>query len=127
MNYNVAKEFFDTGPADSLDYDPAFKKQPMWTQFGKIEDSQTLEGVIKPKKLRKVTTVVTDDNEQFVLTAKEVKTLKEIILAFPMPIRRDVFRKIQSKKGLTSLVKRSKIDSVTDNDLMEIWEEMNAR
>lgn len=124
-NYTVAREYFETGPSESEDYDPAFKGKPMWWQFGKIEDSQTLEGVIKPKKLKKVTTVVTDDDEKFTLTAKEVKTIKEIILAFPMPERADVFRKIQSKKGLTSLVKRSKINSVSNEVINEIWNEMN--
>jgi len=99
----------------------------MWTQFGKIEDSQTLEGVIKPKKLKKVSTVTTDDNKKFILTAKEVKTIKEIILAFPTQVRSDVFKEIQNSKGLTSVVKWSKIDSVSDNVLIEIWKEMNAR
>lgn len=125
MNYNVATEYFETGPSESGDYDPAFKGKPMWTQFGRIEDSQTLEGVIKPKKLRKVNTVITDDDKKFTLTAKEVKTLKEIITAFPMPFRSDVFRKIQSSKGLTSLVKWSKIDSVSNEVLVDIWNELN--
>jgi sporulation protein YlmC with PRC-barrel domain len=125
MNLTVASEFFETGPSESIDYEPAFKGCPMWTQFGKIEDSQTLEGVIKPKKLRKVTTVVTDDNQKFTLTAREVKTLKEIILAFPTQVRSEVFREIQSAKGLTSVIKWSKIDKVTDDILIKIWEEMN--
>jgi len=127
MNYTTNLDLFDTGAiSDSLDYGPSFKGQPMWTQLGKIEDSQTLEGVIKPKKLRKVTTVVTDDDKKFVLSAKEVKTIKEIVLAFPVQVRSDVFREIQSAKGLTSVVKRSKIESVTDNVLIDIWKEMNA-
>ena len=107
-----------------LDYDPEFKKVPMWTQFGKILDSQTLEGVIKPKKLRKVTTVVTDDGKEFTLTAKEVQNLKDIVLAFPMPIRRDVFRKIQLNNGLATIVK-VKNEKVSDNLLIKIWDEMN--
>ena len=124
-NYVVANEYFESGPSESLDYGPSFKGLPMWTQFGKIEDSQTLEGVIKPKKLRKVNTVTTDDNKKFILTAKEVQTVKEIILAFPTQIRSEVFKEIQNAKGLTSVVKWSKIDKVTDDVLIKIWNEMN--
>ena len=127
MNYIVDSNFYDGFQEECMDYGPSFKGMPMWTQFGKIEDSQTLEGVIKPKKLKKVMTVTTDDNKKFILTAKEVKTIKEIILAFPTQVRSDVFKEIQNSKGLTSVVKWSKIDSVSDNVLIEIWKEMNAR
>ncbi len=125
MNYTVSDDYYEGGPSDSLDYGPSFKGVPMWTQFGKIEDSQTLEGVIKAKKLRKVSSVTTDDDKKFILTAKDVKTIKEIILAFPTQVRSEVFREIQSAKGLTSVIKWSKIDKVTDDILIKIWEEMN--
>lgn len=125
INYTVAKEYFESGPSESVDYNPEFKKEPMWKQFGRIEDSEQLVGVIKPKKLRKVSTVTTDDGAVFKLTANEVANLKEIILTFRMPYRRDVFTKIQTKKGLTSLVKYSKIDTVTNEVLNEIWNELN--
>ena len=123
----VSNDFYDGFQEECIDYGPSFKGMPMWTQFGKIEDSQTLEGVIKPKKLKKVSTVTTDDDKKFILTAKEVKTIKEIILAFPTQVRSDVFKEIQNSKGLTSVVKRSKIDSIDDNVLIDIWKEMNAR
>ena len=123
----VSNDFYDGFQEECIDYGPSFKGMPMWTQFGKIEDSQTLEGVIKPKKLKKVMTVTTDDNKKFILSAREVKTIKEIILAFPTQVRSDVFKEIQNSKGLTSVVKWSKIDSVSDNVLIEIWKEMNAR
>ena len=81
--------------------------------------------MIKAKKLRKVSSVTTDDDKKFILTAKDVKTIKEIILAFPTQVRSEVFREIQSAKGLTSVIKWSKIDKVTDDILIKIWEEMN--
>lgn len=125
MEYVISNEYFESGPTESEFYDPEFKGKPMWWQLGKIEDSQTLEGVIKPKKLRKVNTVVTDDGDKFKLDANEVKNIKNIIMAFAMPYRGDVFRKIQSSKGLTSLVKRSKIVDVDNVVLNEIWNELN--
>ena len=125
MNYIVDSNFYDGYQEECIDYGPSFKGQPMWTQFGKIEDSQTLEGVIKPKKLKKVSTVTTDDNKKFVLNAKEVKTIKEIILAFPTVIRSEVFENIQNEKGLKALIKSKNVKGITDDLLIEIWNEMN--
>ena len=121
----VSDEWYESAPSDLLDYGPSFKGKPMWEQLGKIEDSQTLEGVIKSKKLKKVSIVETDDGAKFKLNAKQATTMKEIITAFPMPHRRDIFKGIQYKKGLTSLVKYSKIDSISDEVLINIWNEIN--
>ena len=127
MNLVVSNDFYDGFQEECIDYGPSFKGMPMWTQFGKIEDSQTLEGVIKPKKLKKVSTVTTDDNKKFVLNAKEVKTIKEIILAFPTVIRSEVFENIQNEKGLKALIKSKNVKGITDDLLIEIWNEMNRK
>lgn len=123
--WKVSDEYYESAPSDLLDYGPSFKGKPMWEQLGKIEDSQTLEGVIKSKKLKKVSIVETDDGAKFKLNAKQASKIKELVVAFPMPIRRDIFKGIQYKKGLTSFVKHSIIDEVNDDVLMEIWEEFN--
>ena len=122
--YKVADEYYEANGNDSLDYGPSFKGKPMWEQLGKIEDSQSLEGVIKSKKLKKVSTVTTDDNARFKLNAKQAGKIKEIVTAFPMPHRRDIFKGIQYKKGFTSVLKYSIIDEVSDEVLINIWKEI---
>ena len=123
----VSDEWYESAPSDLLDYGPSFKGKPMWEQLGKIEDSQTLEGVIKSKKLKKVSIVETDDGAKFKLNAKQASKIKELVAAFPMPIRHDIFKGIQYKKGLTSFVKYSIIEDVTNDVLIKIWEEFNEK
>jgi len=127
--WQVSDEYYESGTGnpkdDLLDYGPSFKGLPMWEQLGKIEDSAELKGTIKAKKYKPVKTVVTDDGKKFVLNCKQAGKIKELVSAFPMPVRADIFKEIQLEKGLTKFIKYSKIDNVSDEVLLEIYKEIN--
>jgi len=127
--WQVSDEYYESGSGnpkdDLLDYGPSFKGLPMWEQLGKIIDSAKLIGTVKAKKYKPVKTVVTDDGAKFQLSEKQADRIKELVSAFPMPVRADIFKEIQLKKGLTKFIKYSKIESISDEVLVKIYKEIN--
>jgi NDP-sugar pyrophosphorylase family protein len=82
-----------------------FKREAMWVQMGRIEDSAELKDVVDEKKYRPITSVITDDGDMIEMTAEQVKAVKQVITSVPTQARASVIESIQTTRGLTAVLK----------------------
>lgn len=97
---NITAEVLDDfdGPEDDGSDSPGFKNEPMYTQLGKVLDSQ---GNPKP-----VNTVTTDDGKTFRVSPEQARILRMLATTDKVkPMVRDRFTKdIQTSHGLSDFV-----------------------
>jgi hypothetical protein len=100
------------GSAGEMNFDPGFKQDSMLEQFSRVIDSsKIIPGVDLPEhKYRPITTVVTDDGDEFVVTATQAETMYDIAVSVKASRRLDFLKTIQTTTGFTILL--SKIDDV---------------
>jgi hypothetical protein len=81
------------------DYDPEYKKLPMWDQLGKILDSQ--ENPF-PRNW-----VETDDGDKIVgISPKDAMDIRKVLILIEKPsVRKELLNSIQTTQGLNTVLK----------------------
>jgi hypothetical protein len=81
------------------DYDPEYKKLPMWDQLGKILDSQ--ENPF-PRNW-----VETDDGDKIVgINPKDAMDIRKVLILIEKPsVRKELLNSIQTTQGLNTVLK----------------------
>ena len=81
------------------DYDPEYKKLPMWDQLGKILDSQ--ENPF-PRNW-----VETDDGDKVVgISPKDAMDIRKVLILIEKPsVRKELLNSIQTTQGLNTVLK----------------------
>ena len=81
------------------DYDPEYKKLPMWDQLGKILDSQ--ENPF-PRNW-----VETDDGNKIVgISPKDAMDIRKVLILIEKPsVRKELLNSIQTTQGLNTVLK----------------------
>ena len=81
------------------DYDPEYKKLPMWDQLGKILDSQ--ENPF-PRNW-----VETDDGDKIVgISPKDAIDIRKVLILIEKPsVRKELLNSIQTTQGLNTVLK----------------------
>ena len=99
------------GSCGDMDFDPGFKQDSILEQLNKVKDSaKIVPGVDCPiEKFHPFNTLVTDEGDEFVVTAEQAEKMYDIIVGVKPQDRLEVLKQVQTTKGLTSLLELVKI------------------
>jgi hypothetical protein len=102
---------FMNGKCGDMNFDPEFKNVSIMEQLAKILDSAKVDvGLDVPEaKYKAVETVTTDDGDIIKVTAAQAEILRNAVLNVPVKSRLETLKKIQTTKGLTSVLNAIKL------------------
>lgn len=79
--------------------DPAFKKESVYMQLGRIIDSESVRDVVPAHKFKPVDSVITEEGKRFKVKPREAMFMREMIVKVPTVDRADLLKKIQTSEG----------------------------